>query len=60
MKSAFVATLLAGVAVAQNVAIGAPPPNSTFSPGDQFVVQVNKPVRRFASRFIFHGARPRG
>ena len=47
MKSAFVAALLAGVAAAQNVAIGAPPPNSTFSPGNQFVVQVNKPVRRF-------------
>ncbi|PIL22941.1 hypothetical protein GSI_15637 [Ganoderma sinense ZZ0214-1] len=43
MKPVLVAALLAGVAAAQTVAIGAPPPNSTFSPGDQFVVEVNKP-----------------
>ncbi|KAM5538613.1 hypothetical protein V8D89_007642 [Ganoderma adspersum] len=52
MKSAFVAALLAGIAAAQNVAIGAPPPNSTFSPGDQFVVEVNKPDSLTNSRDV--------
>ncbi|KAI1794784.1 hypothetical protein LXA43DRAFT_1058811 [Ganoderma leucocontextum] len=52
MKSAFIAALLAGVAAGQTVVIGAPPPNSTFSPGDQVVVAVNKPNSLTNSRDV--------
>lgn len=37
--------LFATLAAAQNVAIRSPPPQSTFTPGEQFVVDVVRPVR---------------
>ena len=44
MKSVFVTALFVAAAAAQRAFIGAPPANSTFSPGEQIVVEVTKPV----------------
>ena len=43
-KSPIVLALLATVAAAQNAVIGAPPAQSTFSPGQSFTVEVERPV----------------
>lgn len=45
MKSPFVLALLATLAAAQNAVIRAPPAQSTFHPGQSFVVEVDRPVR---------------
>ena len=37
--------LLSALSTAQNVFIYAPPPHSTFAPGESFVVDVDRPVR---------------
>ena len=45
MKSIFVAALFAAAAAAQGVVISSPAPNATLSPGQQFTVEVDRPVR---------------
>ena len=41
----FVVASAASLVAAQNAVIGAPAPGTELSPGQSFVVQVNRPVR---------------
>ncbi|KAI0695760.1 hypothetical protein C8T65DRAFT_833018 [Cerioporus squamosus] len=43
MKSLFVVALLATLAATQNAVIRAPPPQTTLSPGQSFIVEVDRP-----------------
>ena len=49
----FVVASAASLVAAQNAVIGAPAPGTELSPGQNFVVQVNRPVR-LALYYICH------
>lgn len=46
MKFLVVLSALASLAAAQMAVIRAPPAQSTFAPGEQFIVDVDRPVSR--------------
>lgn len=52
MKCTLVLAALASLVAAQSVVIHAPAPQSTFSPGDKFVVDVERVVRSIRTSFV--------